>query len=123
MSKLAISKETFIKTLNLIKEQQAIDDAVGDALETVCGGWVLFNSENKNLEAILMVMQEICNDVGDYIGWWLYESGEKIVYESCEDTTVEPTSWNVEDPGDLYDFILEHQTIWIKEMEATNNGK
>ena len=52
---MPITKEMFVKVLNMIKEQQEIDDKVGDALETVCGGWVLFNTENKNHQALVML--------------------------------------------------------------------
>jgi hypothetical protein len=122
MSNLAISKETFCRALNLIKEQQTIDDTVGDALELVSGGWVLFNSENKNLEALLMVLQEVCNDKYDYIGRWLYETVEKVVYERSE-AGAEQTVRNVEAPEALYDFIIESQPIWTATEEAINNGE
>ena len=124
-TQMPIAKETFVKVLNMIKEQQKIDDKVGDALETVCGGWVLFNSENKNHEALVMLLEELCVDIHGYISWWLYESCEKTVREMCTNPAKEPRVWDLTTPEALYDYIDEFRMDWINEKtvkEAKKNG-
>jgi hypothetical protein len=119
---MPISRETFVTVMNKIKEQQEIDDRIGDALETVCGGWVCFNSENKNLEALLMLLQEVFVDIYDYIGWWLYETVEKII--TTETTgpfgTIVERKWDVTTAEALYDFMLNSRQEWLLDKM---NGK
>ena len=120
---MPITKEMFVKVLNMIKEQQEIDDKVGDALETVCGGWVLFNSENKNHQALVMLLEELCVDIHGYLSWWLYESCDKIV--TCTNSDKEPRVWDLTTPEALYDYINEFRMSWINEKamkEAKKNG-
>ncbi len=122
---MPITKETFVKVLNMIKEQQEIDDKVGDALETVCGGWVLFNSENKNHQALVMLLEELCVDIHEYISWWLYESCKKIVREVATNSDKEPRVWDLTTPEALYDYMNEFRMAWINEKavkEAKKNG-
>lgn len=122
---MPITKETFVKVLNMIKEQQEIDDKVGDALETVCGGWVLFNSENKNHQALVMLLEELCVDIHEYISWWLYESCKKIVREVAINSDKEPRVWDLTTPEALYDYMDEFRMDWINEkakQEAKKNG-
>lgn len=122
---MPITKEMFVKVLNMIKEQQEIDDKVGDALETVCGGWVLFNSENKNHQALVMLLEELCVDIHGYISWWLYESIEKIVKEVNIASDKEPRTWDLTTPEALYDYIDEFRPDWINEkaqQEVKENG-
>ena len=113
---MPISRELFVTIMNKIKEQQEIDDKVGDALETVCGGWVLFNSENKNLEALLLLLKEIFVDVYDYIGWWLYETVEKIVTTKAVGPFDVPgeRTWDLTTAEALYDFMEECREDWIR---------
>lgn len=122
---MPITKEMFVKVLNMIKEQQEIDDKVGDALETVCGGWVLFNSENKNHQALVMLLEELCVDIHGYISWWLYESCNKIVKEMYTNPDKEPRIWDLTTPEALYDYIDEFRMDWINEKaikETKKNG-
>lgn len=124
-ARMPITKEMFVKVLNMIKEQQEIDDKVGDALETVCGGWVLFNSENKNHQALVMLLEELCVDIHGYLSWWLYESCEKIVREMATNPDKEPRVWDLTTPETLYDYIDEFRIDWMNEKaikEAEKNG-
>ena len=118
---MPITKEMFVKVLNMIKERQEIDDKVGDALETVCGGWVLFNSENKNHQALVMLLEELCVDIHGYLSWWLYESCDKIVTHTNSDK--EPHVWDLTTPEALYDYINEFRIDWINEKAAKETKK
>ncbi len=72
-----ISKEIFLKIVTLIKEQDAIDEEVSKALEKVCGSWVMFNTDNKKYDALLLILKETIKDSDDLISWFLYEDVDK----------------------------------------------
>ena len=61
-----ISKATFCAALSLIKQQSAINEEFSKALEKVGDGHFVFGTDNKYLEALLMVMKEAVNDKYDY---------------------------------------------------------
>ena len=65
-----ISKETFCKALSLIKEQDEINQKFSDALQLVGDGHFVFVTDNKYLNALLLVMKEAVDDKCDYIEWW-----------------------------------------------------
>ena len=98
-----ISKETFCKALNLIKEQDETNRKFSDALKLVGDGYFLFGADNQYLNALLMVMKESVDDKYDYIEWWLYDAAEdhRIWNED------ESKEWNLTDPAALYDFIRD----------------
>lgn len=98
----SISKETFTKALELIKEQERINDEFGKALNLVGNGFFAFGCDNRFLEALLLVLKDALNDQYDYIGWWLYEATPD--YQVWTDD--HSKEWCLKAPGDLYDFIL-----------------
>ena len=71
-----ISKETFCKALNMIKEQDETNQKTSDALQLVGDGYFAFGTDNQYLTALLMVMKEAVDDGFDYIDWWLYDATE-----------------------------------------------
>ena len=81
-----ITKETFVKALQLIQEQQEINHQFAKALDLVGDGHYVFG----------------VNDKYDYISWWLYE-GEPDYKVWSSDNTEE---WNLTEPEALYDFIV-----------------
>lgn len=96
-----ISKETFCKVIDLIKEQESIDENFSNALQTVGNGFIAFGTENKYLEALLLTLKEAIGDKYDYISWWLYETSDYKVY-SADNKKV----WDLKDPKVLYDYII-----------------
>lgn len=100
--KPVISKETFVKVIHLIQEQQEINRKVDKALNLVGDGHYVFGVNNKYYDAVLLLLKEGVNDKYDYIGWWLYE-GEPDFKVWSED---EKTEWCLKEPEALYDFIL-----------------
>ena len=96
-----ISKETFCKALQMIKEQSETHSQVGKALELVCDGYFVFGAFDKYRDALLMVLKEAVNDQYDYISWWLYDESDTYMVWS-EDESKE---WCLKEPEDLYDFI------------------
>jgi hypothetical protein len=103
-NKASISKETFCAALRMIREQEKTYDDVTTALQKVMDGHFIFGSDNKWLEALLLVMKEAVHDQYDYIGWWLYEAAEDyMVWEDGENGK----KWCLKEPEALYDYIVE----------------
>lgn len=97
-----ITKETFVKALQLIQEQQEINHQFAKALDLVGDGHYVFGVNNKFYDAAMLVLKEAVNDKYDYISWWLYE-GEPDYKVLSSDNTEE---WNLTEPEALYDFIV-----------------
>ena len=102
MVEMGISKETFCKVIQLIKEQDRINDEFGKALDLVGNGHFVFGTENRYYEALLLVLKEALPDKYDYISWWLYEATPDYRVWA-EDGKKE---WNLKEPAALYDFII-----------------
>lgn len=98
-----LSKDTFCKALLMIKQQEATNAEFSQALQKVGDGFFVFGTDNKFLEALLMVLKEAINDEYDYIGWWLYDATSDYTVWS-EDKKKE---WVLKTPEALYDFITE----------------
>ncbi len=97
-----ISKSTFCKALALIREQHEIDNKFSDALNLVGNGHFVFGTDNKYLEALLLVLKEAVNDKYDYISWWLYDTDDYIV-----ETKDGSQKWDLREPEALYDYLVE----------------
>ena len=106
-----ITKERFIKTIECIREQEKIDDEIAGALSKVCDGLVSYGINNKEYYALRELLEDVCNDIYGYIGWWLYETTDyRIWYKDENGKEIERKIETVED---LYDYILECQDEWI----------
>lgn len=98
-----ISKETFIKSIELIREQEKINKEISNGLEKLIDSWAVLR-ENKALTALLLILKEEFGPVGyDYIDWWLWENAEKKVYY---EENGEKKEKDLTDVGDLYDYIV-----------------
>ena len=71
-----LSKETFCEALLMIKQQENINENFSKALQKMGDGFFIFGTDNKYLEALLMVLKEAVKDKYDYIDWWLYDGAE-----------------------------------------------
>ena len=96
-----LTKEDFCKIIAMIQEQQKKISDFNDALDKICDGWPVFDTENKYLEALLLTLKEAIGDKYDYISWWLYETSDYKVY-SADNKKV----WDLKDPKVLYDYII-----------------
>ena len=101
MKTAIITKETFCKALEMIREQERINDEFAQALQKVGNGHYVFGTENKFFDALLMVLKEAVNDQYDYISWWLYETSDYIV-----ETSDGSQKWDLREPEALYDYII-----------------
>ena len=61
-----ITKETFVKALQLIQEQQEINHQFAKALDLVGDGHYVFGVNNKFYDAAMLVLKEAVNDKYDY---------------------------------------------------------
>ncbi|MGM9601615.1 MAG: hypothetical protein ACI3W5_08575 [Faecousia sp.] len=98
-----ISKDTFCKVIQLIKEQEAVNEKVGKALGLVGDGHFAFSGGKQYFEALRLLLKEGVRDKYDYIGWWLYEAEPDYLVWSGD----EKQEWCLKELGDLYDFIQE----------------
>ena len=103
-----LSKSDFCHCISLIREQEEADKKFSKALSLVGDGHFIYGANNKVQKALFFVLQKIFRDDVDYIGWWLYEDVEKIVYETIDGKQIE---YNLETPEALYDFLLHNMKI------------
>ena len=99
---MMISKKVFKKIITNIKLQYERVVQFNDALDKICDGFPVFDSKNLYLESLLELLNLIFKDKNDYIGWWLWEDVEKIVYYSNGDSV------KLDSADDLYDFLIEN---------------
>lgn len=84
----------------LIREQEKINEQFSNALNLVGNGHFAFGTENRYLEALLLVLKEAVNDQYDYIDWWLYDTSDYMIWSGDE-----KQEWCLKEPEALYDFI------------------
>lgn len=102
---MKISKETFVRVLNTIKEQDKINDKIGKTLELVCDGYVCFNSLLPFPALLIDVLNEAMEIKDkDFISWWIWEDVEKTIFVPNEKG--EETKIDVSAPEDFYDFLV-----------------
>lgn len=97
-----LSKETFCKALRLIKEQEEVDRQFSKALQMVGNGHYVFGTPDRCLDAALLILVEAVGDKHEYIYWWLFELGDKVI--SLADGS---QSWDLTTPEALYDYIVD----------------
>ena len=74
-----LTKETFIQAITAIRKHEELMDR----LDAICREFGDFRPcldfGNLHLQALLAVLKEAMNDQDDYISWWLYDGGDRIV--------------------------------------------
>ena len=103
MEATTLSKETFLKVLRLIQEQDQINHDFSCALQTVGNGFIAFGTENKFYEALMLVLEELFGDKSDYISWWLYEASDDYTVETVDGSQ----KWDLRETEALYDYLVE----------------
>lgn len=97
-----ISKKLFIEIIHNIQKQNIVDYEISKSLEKVCGSRILFNTENLIYNSLYEMLGEIFNDEeSDYIGWWLFEDTEKIIYIDNKEVGIKTSE-------QLYDFLITY---------------
>lgn len=96
-----IEKDTFCKCLTMIKEQEQIDIKFSKALDLIGNGHFVYGAGNLYLKALLLALKKAINNQYDYIGWWLYETSDYMIWSGDE-----KKEWCLKEPEALYDFIV-----------------
>jgi len=105
-----LSKNTFLRVIELIQTQEKIDDQFGDALKLVCDGSVVYGTDNRFEVAAMLLLKETCHDLYEYIDWWLHEDVDHTV-------TDDEHEWHLDTAEDLYNFLVDNQADWIAAEE------
>lgn len=98
-----ITLESFKKSIETIEKYNDLQDELYKTLNKITDGNFIVTIGDTLIADILRLLQESLNDEDDWIGWWMYEDVEKIIYYSAENRQVDVTK--VED---LYNFLVEN---------------
>ena len=101
-----LSKDIFCKAINNIQTQRQKISDFNDALDKICDGFPVFDSDNLYLQSLLEILKETMNDKDDFIEWWLYENVDKTVTTFDKDGTCKNV-YLIETPEELYDFLIK----------------
>lgn len=111
-----ISKELFISVIDKIQKQQKKVEEFNDALDKICDGWPVYDTDNEYLNALLDVLNEEFHDEGDTIGWWLWESSEKKIGVPNDEGKI--VWYQIESKEQLYDYLVgNYKELSIVEVE------
>ena len=100
-----LSKETFVKTIDLIIDQRKKQDALCDALEACspgcyCDAFVYSKYEENTVN----ILKEDMNDIDDLIGYFLYDLPNFTAQERDDILAENPEMKNAET---LYDYLVK----------------
>lgn len=106
-----ITKETFIKAMNLVREHNTQLYRMMDIANTVGSNLLLISTESFYHDAISIVFKESFHDTDNLLDWWLYESDDHELHlgEQVFDAT---------DPGNFYDFLVKYRHDWKEQRQC-----
>jgi hypothetical protein len=99
-----ITKEQFLKYLDLIKKYEAQIDKVYNDYRIELWETTICDSAAKIFDLLLEI--SFTKEGVDLINWWLYESSDKQIYENDEaiDISVAEDFWN---------YLITNKDIYI----------
>lgn len=97
-----IPENLFMKTIENIQKQREKVSRFNDALDEICDGWPIFDTNNLYLESLLDILKEIFHDDNDWIEWWLYEDVEKKVWYD------DGTEIDITEPKAFCNFLIQN---------------
>lgn len=100
---IMLSKELFIKRMNLIQNFYSEQDALSVLIEKIIDGWAIVTIGNELVNEIIDMLNEALNieDKG-FLSWWLYEDVDKIIYYGDKEISVRTLE-------ELYDYLTSSQ--------------
>lgn len=124
MTDIIITKEEFCKIMKQIEEQRKKVSDFSDALDKVCDGFVVFDSNNQYFEALLFLLNKTFNlkdqGYGTTLEWFLFEgTGEnskehKMYFENRE--------VNIDSYEKLYELLItEKAQVEDNNLELTRD--
>jgi len=98
-----LSKELFIKRMNLIQNFHSEQEALSVLIEKIIDGWVVVTIGDYLINEIIDMLNEALNieDKG-FLSWWLYEDVDKIIYYGDKEISVRTLE-------ELYDYLASSQ--------------
>lgn len=103
-----ITKQEFVRIMEQIKMQKTKIEEFNSALEKICDGFVVFDSDNQYLDALLFLLNKTFNlpetKFGTTLEWYLFEGtginsqDHKISFEGYE--------VNIDSLEKLYDLLI-----------------
>ena len=111
-----ISKEHFCRIMDAIHEQDLLAESICDSLSQIADifAFDVNNRYRRELENLLMYLFD---DIGDWIGYWMYEGNWKQFSWWDEQNTEHIVSSHEE----LYDFLIDN-IMTRREAGEKNNG-
>lgn len=108
-----IDFKTFKKVITSIQKHRQWQDRCTKFIEKeICtDAWAFVTAGDDLSATTLKLLEEIFDDKGKWIDWWLYEDVEKVVGFS------DGTQKNISKLKDLYAFLLENKAEHDKEKE------
>ena len=131
MREICLSKEDFLWIMGNYDKQVKRNEEFNDALNKMCDGFPVWDSENGYLNALLFSLYRIFNiqDEGmNTIDWYLFETGA-CTGNPCRTTWMNGYMVNVENYSVLYDLLCaEHENKCNKNPKPLDefykkNGK
>lgn len=99
-----ISREEFIKTIQLIQNFHSEQDTISTLMEKITDGYCVVSFGNYLIDKVidLLNLNTGVKDK-DLISWWLYEEVDKIIWVCDEEIKVETLD-------QLYNYIIKYET-------------
>ena len=112
---MKISKEEFVKIINRLKETddtvRKINQLLRDTYESVHSDFSNGAAMSISFEDVVVsLLQNMFNDEGDWIGYWLYELDYGREYTDGCVREANGDSIDISTPEKLYDFLIEEDT-------------
>lgn len=120
-----LSKNTFVAAMNAIVKHREIMDELKVPLRKLGEFPFSLDIESIHREALLKVLREVTGDDSDWITWWLYEDGSKVVEWEEDETEMSADLSTIEA---LYDFLLSNienasaETLPLTKLKEDNAG-
>jgi len=102
-----MTKERFVKTINLIQNFQSEQNTLSVLIGKLTDGYGIVEFGDNLIFGIINMIDEdmkIAED-DDLLSWWLYEDVDKIVYETNDDG--KKNKIEVKTPEQLYNYIIK----------------
>lgn len=104
-----ISKEQFCRIMDAIHEQDLLAESICDSLSQIADIFA-FDVNNRYRRELENLLTYLFDDIGDWIGYWMYEGNWKQFSWWDEQNTEHIVSSHEE----LYDFLIDKVAIYVR---------
>ncbi len=96
-----MNKEQFVKRMQLVQNFHSEQNTLATLIQKITDGYCVPTIGNYLVEEIIDIISENlgANEENDWIGWWLYEDVEKVIYDGENEISVRTLE-------ELYDFLV-----------------